>query len=1096
MSAFNQTALDPARSVVVSACAGSGKTWLLVSRIVRALLDGAKPGEILDITFTRKAAREMQSRLTEWLKQMATADDATVENMLLEREMPRARVAALLPVARALYENVLTAEPPITITTFHSWFLQLLRRAPLDAGVAGDATLSEETAALIDEAWQRFATDAQDPLAAALDVLYADHGPAVTQRLLSSFLARRSDWWAYASDDNDELAITRALAALAEGMPAAPDEDVPAALAADASLKSQLLEFAKLLAQNTQRDQALADVLQKALGETNETRWLSGVQCAFYTTAGELRVRKASAAQAKRLKPQGETRYIAIHQSVGERLQAARQAINWQAGYRLNAAALCCGAALARTYQALKQERRVIDYTDIEWRAHQLVTASEHAVYLMVKLDARYRHVLLDEFQDTNPLQWLILKQWFDAAAEVDARPSVFVVGDPKQSIYRFRRAEARLFAQASEYLQQHFNAVPLAQDASRRCAPAVINGVNRVFGREAAFDDYRAHEAYHKVKPGRVDVLPLIEHDDAAEAEAVAWRNPLTTPLVVPEDSRRAREATVLAQGIRGMVGKGEEWWIAADDAGKVGRVARYGDIMILVRRRTHLATYEAALRHAGIPYVTSRQGGLLDTLEVQDLIALLEFLVSPFHNLKLAHALRSPVFAASDLDLVVIAKAVAHTSGATWWEALAAMPDDASGPALTRARRLLAAWLTRADMLPVHDQLDRIYFEADVLQRYHDAVPPAMRGAVAANLNAFMRRALDADAGRYLSLPRFVADLADLRNAPATESPDEGVIGDAGDAVRIHTVHGAKGLEAPIVWLPDAAASSVNSRAQDVLLDWPADSARPTHFSMCARKGELTPLQRSIAENEGDIARRENLNLLYVAMTRAQQVLIVSGIDGRGRENSWYEKMAAAVADEDLGGDELESEIYQQKQIVTSISPIGVDVDARLQQPLPTGTRRTNNDSDAMRHGTRFHVLMERLTEQLPPNIATLQRVLGIADAEFQTLAHDAQHIINEANYRRYFDATLYLCAANEAPLVTQHGELLRIDRLVEFADEVAVLDYKTGTLHNTNSALIDEYREQVHGYCVHIARAFPGKRVHGLILFTGGGSIEIAN
>ena len=207
---------------------------------------------------------------------------------------------------------------------------------------------------------------------------------------------------------------------------------------------------------------------------------------------------------------------------------------------------------------------------------------------------------------------------------------------------------------------------------------------------------------------------------------------------------------------------------------SGTHGRPVRHGDIMILVRRRTHLDVYEAALRHAGIPYVTSRQGGLLDTLEVRDMIALLEFLVSPFDNLKLAHALRSPVFGCSDADLIAIARGVREEAGLTWWEALSRMADGEASTALARARFLITTWLARADTLPVHDQLDRIYFEADVLARYHDAVPAALRGAVAANLNAFMRRALDADDGRYMSLPRFVADLAALADAPAVEAPD----------------------------------------------------------------------------------------------------------------------------------------------------------------------------------------------------------------------------------------------------------------------------------------------------------------------------------
>ncbi len=1117
---FNAQALDPANSVVVSACAGSGKTWLLVSRIVRALLAGAAPGEILAITFTRKAAREMHTRLTAWLKALATEDDATARRMLLEREVHPQRVDALLPAARGLYETLLTAEPGITITTFHSWFLQLLRRAPLDAGIVGDATLSEETAALITQAWERFAEQTlrtpDSALAQALDHLFMQYGPDNTQRVLTNFLARRGDWWAYAytgggggADTDDDAAIAQALATQRVGMTVAPDEDVLGGLFDNPALKGQLSDFIEFLLRNTPTDQALGAALRESMAEPDAARWFERVWPVFLTTTGEIRVRsrKASKKQAERLGTDDEARFLTIHQRVGERFLAAREALAWQTGYRFNAAALRCGAAFAQTYQALKNERRVIDYTDIEWHAHRLLSNSEHATYLICKLDARYRHVLLDEFQDTNPLQWLTLRQWFDASAEADARPSVFVVGDPKQSIYRFRRAEARLFAQATDYLRVQFNAVVLSQDESRRCAPAVLDTVNRVFANEPAFEDYRTHQAHHIAMPGRIEVLPLIAKDESTQGEAIAWRDPFDTPLLEAEDSRRAREAAQLAQGIMAMV---DQWWIADENnehsSGTHGRPVRYGDIMILVRRRTHLDVYEAALRHAGIPYVTSRQGGLLDTLEVRDMIALLEFLVSPFDNLKLAHALRSPVFGCSDADLIAIARGVREEAGLTWWEALSRMADGEASTALARARFLITTWLARADTLPVHDQLDRIYFEADVLARYHDAVPAALRGAVAANLNAFMRRALDADAGRYMSLPRFVADLAALADAPAVEAPDEGLISGAGDAVAIHTVHGAKGLEAPIVWLPDAASSRERNPGYEVLLDWPADAVRPTHFSLWARKAEQTPAQRAIFESESEIAQRENLNLLYVAMTRAKQALIVSGIEATGNGDAWYAKIRAAVS---AGTDEgsaavacagaiLDQKKYQLKQLLTPTPPKAETIDARLSQPLPTGTRNARalheDEQSSLRHGTNFHRAMELLTQTPGMDVSALQRALDLRDSEAQALWRDALTLLADAQYRRYFDPSQYLRATNEAPMVTARGDTLRIDRLVEFDDAVCVLDYKTGALATATPTLLDEYRFQVAAYCTHLQLAFAGKPVSGLIIFTGGGSISV--
>jgi ATP-dependent helicase/nuclease subunit A len=1108
---INVKALDPAASVVVSACAGSGKTWLLVSRIVRALLDGVQPSEILAITFTRKASQEMSARLRDWLLVLATADDAAVETMLIEREVPAVRVTALIPAARQLYERFLTAEPGITITTFHSWFLQLLRPAPLDAGALGDVNLQEETAALIDEAWERFASRVQSEphgeVCQGLDYLFTHYGLDNTRRVLMNFLLRRADWWAYTADEPEP--VSYALAKIAQEMQDAPDADLIDMLLQDKAFAGMLEEYERLLESGVTRGRPNAVKLALAASEPNAETRFDLIWSAVFTTKDAPRKYSANKTQTAALGNEGQQRFFDLHGDLAAQLGVVRVRMQTQQSYRFNAAALRCGYALLEEYQALKQDRRVIDYADIEWRTYQLLCNSEHAIYMLCKLDSRYKHVLLDEFQDTNPLQWLTLQSWFESAAEVDSRPQVFLVGDPKQSIYRFRRAEARLFAQSTQYLSQYFSASLLSQNESRRCAPPVIDVVNRVFAAEADFEGFQAHSAHYKAKPGRVVVLPLVGKD-ASEAvvengTSNGLRNPFDVPLAVPEDSRRAREAALLAERIADIK---RHWWIAADDHGEFGRPASYRDIMILVSRRTHLEIYERALRQADIPFVTSRQGGLLATLEVQDMIALLEFLVSPFANLKLAQALRSPVFGCSDDDLVTIAQAVRlqpSGEGNTWWGGLETLAEGSLSATLARARELLSRWLARADTLPVHDQLDRIYFEADVLHRYDASVPAAMRGAVAANLHAFMQRALDTDAGRYPSLPRFIAELADLRSAPAVEAPDEGIIGDASDAVHIYTVHGAKGLEAPIVWLLDAASGANNHGGYEALLDWPAEQHRPAHFSLWSRKAEQSPRQRDILLQESVLEAREDLNLLYVAMTRAKQALIVSGCDGTTRKKSWYEKIRIAIAgdsdtasdpQQDLSaGDELDEKKYKQIQVLpTSPAPL-VRVDMRLNHPLPTGTRRaTAAESAGMYYGTQFHLLMEQLTKLPQPSRAEIQRALGLIDSEFEPLWRDARQVLDDAHYHRYFDARTYTRAANEVPFVTDDGNYLRVDRLVEFAGEVCILDYKTGALVGTEASLLDEYRAQVGLYCRHMARAFAGKRVQGLIIFANGGSIAV--
>jgi len=429
-----------------------------------------------------------------------------------------------------------------------------------------------------------------------------------------------------------------------------------------------------------------------------------------------------------------------------------------------------------------------------------LLGQSESAEYMQYKLDSRYKHVLLDEFQDTNPLQWQILQSWFAAAAAVESRPTVFVVGDPKQSIYRFRRADARLFGVVREFLQQNFGAHFITQNETRRNAPAVLQAVNSVFASKPdGFVDFEPHVAHHQTLPGHVEVLPLLplpsgEGRGGGANDELPLRNPLTTPRAEQQSGAREIEAEQFAAHIADIVAG----WSVQQENGAPRR-AEYRDIMVLVRKRTHLRVYEHALRARHIPFLTSRRGGLLDTLEAEDIQALLTFLITPFADLELAQALRAPIFSCSDEDLMQLAgfrnqdagfgnqdagfgmqdlgaereagfieSLIPHPVSSSWWSRLKRIAQsDAASPQLQRAHRLLQGWLALADKLPVHDLLDRIYFEGDLAHRYAAALPVELQETVRANLRAFMEIALNVDAGRYPSLPRFLAELRELRAA-----------------------------------------------------------------------------------------------------------------------------------------------------------------------------------------------------------------------------------------------------------------------------------------------------------------------------------------
>ncbi|MHB1231042.1 MAG: UvrD-helicase domain-containing protein [Burkholderiales bacterium] len=1117
------TALDPARSVVVEACAGSGKTWLLVSRIVRLLLAGAAPSEILAITYTRKAAQEMQARLNDWLRELATAPEAQVRDFLRQRALVEDKIGESLPRARRLFEITANSRPTVTINTFHGWFLDLLQRAPLKSGAAGSVALLEQVSPLIEEAWQGLAEqllDAPDsPAAHSLNRLFRDYGLSNTRSLLQGFIAKRAEWWAFGQGQADPIAF--ALDQLIDELGVTFDEPVLDPLFADEVFIAALEGFADLLAQrDTKKDPEFAQAMRAALAEQDLEKRFALIFPVFFTAEDKPRERTPSKALGKNLGVENAERFLHLHERIVQRLTETRARLTEQRALRFNRDALICGEALLAHYQALKDARGALDFTDIEYRARELLTESDHAAYMQYKLDARYSHILLDEFQDTNPLQWQILKSWFDAAVGAGRTPQVFVVGDPKQSIYRFRGADARLFDLATNYLKEYFGAHHLTQQASWRNAQPLLDVVNRVFEAEPAFPHFHPHRAKQTGLPGQVWLLPLEAAPAASEATSEALRNPLTTPLAEDTESANQREAERIATSIQAIVGR----WAISDKG--VRRPADYRDIMLLTRMRTHLRVYEEALKRANIPFLTSRKGGLLETLEARDLIALLEFLVLPCADLKLAQVLRTPLFEASDDDLL----ALVQNGEGSWWRRLCDLIEaGGASAALKRAQALLDNWQRHTDQLPVHDLLDRIYHEGDVLACYRRVVPAAMADSVQANLLGFLELSLTLDGGRYPSLPKFIDELRVLRRARDEEAPDEGQVADAENAVHLYTVHGAKGLERPIVWLVDANRVPPAKDAYGVLVDWQPGADAPVHFSLTTRQDERGLARSPHFAREADLLAREELNLLYVAMTRARQYLIVSGSEaGSTPRASWYARIAGVIAPS------LDLTPPDQAPLaapMTGATPaIAIDAVQRLLDAAPACGRRVREiETPAMLHGTLLHRLLEQLAPSgtLSPNSSPArstpvgapllrsdpsavplagERDLGslrehyslclhqewcMTEHDFEALWHEAQIILGAPHLARFFDPAHYRRAWNELPFLTANGDFLRIDRLVEFENEIWVLDYKSTETATaaTLAQAAKPYRAQLENYLSAMQALFPGKQMHGGLIFKGG-------
>lgn len=1074
---FTNIACDPARSVVVEACAGSGKTWLLVSRALRLLLAGTEPSELLAITFTRKAAQEMRERLMLLLRDLALQSDHAAGALLTERGVAEQDMQRLLPQARALYERVLSSPQSLSIDTFHSWFGRLVQIAPLASGVPHGYTLVDTTGELLDEAYSRLmqSLNQQDnaEIKNALLTLYELVGDWNTKKLLDAFAGKRAEWWA-ASQDGEPLEWLHDLCG-EDGR-----TDARLALWQDDKLLARIKNIAWLLGRGAKRNQERSVHIESALAAEASADAFALLLTQFcddkgFSRGNDHRRGKLLQAIEDNLGERGTEAFEQEFISIGAALvQLQRRSVE-PTVLALNEALFTVGTAYLDGYQAIKAERRVFDFADLEWQAYRLLNNETHAAYLQSRLDARYKHILLDEFQDTNPLQWNIVRSWLNAYGEDYGKPSVFIVGDPKQSIYRFRRAEPRVFTAASDMLAAQ-GADILRTNQTRRNAAAIVDVLNAGFEANRIFSP----QTTSSVDAGEVWRLPLIQSAESAAAKALgsALRDPLNSPREEEEDARRLEEGRAVAQAI-----------LRAKSRLGTGRDLHWRDVMLLVKKRAHLAGYEFALREAGIPFVSDKRGGLLDSLEIADLIALLTFLITPGDNRALAHVLKSPIIGADDDDLI----ALAQRSEGTWWLRLcAAVADDASLP-LQRAGLLLEKWRQAALRIPVHDLLDLVLHEGQLMARYAQAAQPLVRSQVLGNIEAFTALALNLDAGRYPSLPKFIDALSTLRKGAANDAPDEANIDAAMDAVRILTIHSAKGLEAPIVVLLDANHSDPARDDIGILCDWPQHADAPTHFSAFGRQSERGLARDALFSEEEKFKVQEDWNLLYVAATRAKEMLIVSGVAGARNasadgmvDGSWYARLSHIP-------ETLPDDVRNERAAVKE-SEFSLPVFNPPALAVSLGVPK-NFGSDAIDEGIALHLLLERITHlrRWPLDIPECDAIaswLPCLPALAATVRAQAEAILTQPLLERFYNPACYRAAHNELDVIVG-GELLRFDRVVEFEDAVWILDYKRKLLDSERSA----YQAQLAHYRATAELVFPGKHIKTALVTADGRFWEIA-
>ena len=1157
-------ACDPKQSVVVSACAGSGKTWLLVARMIRLLLAGANPQEILALTFTRKAAQEMRDRLYGLLEDFSTADDQTLIKELTDRGMTTEEAISSIPKARDLYLKVLSSPQAIVIDTFHGWFGRLLGAAPVSAEVQSGFNLREDAKRLQEECMEDWWGNLPEDLKAHYDVLLDEFGAFETQKFLMgnySLFKQRGAWTFF--QDACIANKVKPIDCLQKILPYLNQPNPLETFWEQEQTPANLEIMYKCFSNGTPTQKKNAVFIEMLMAHKRAGKSVMEIADqwqSYFLTQKRMPladIEDMSVPMKKYVETMGGD-VVRITDIRNDWARAYQALFDWESEhliYKLNVAWFAMSEAMLEHLEKTKESMRVRDFDDLEIGVSQLMASAANASYLQARLDAKYAHILIDEFQDTNPLQWQILRSWLDGYGDDGTMPTVFIVGDPKQSIYRFRRADPRLFESAQLFLKEKLGAAYLPKNTTKRNAPSINKAVNDIFLAGALPPSYRFTEQYTDWKPlleglpsqeysakGEVFLLPLIERVDSDPLGRVgtAFDAPIEDMGQTAGDQQRYLEGKQVGRLIHHILATrqvmdkkdGKEFW----------RPARGSDFILLVKRRQYLPQYERALREAVLAYDSSRLGGLLNTLEVDDLIALLTVLVSPRHDLPLAQVLRSPIFSFTEAQMQELSISISQ-GYTSWWDALQANQS----PLIQKAARYLEHWRGLGEALPVHDLLDLIYHESNLRIKYAIAAQNLARAQVLANLDAFLELALNQDGGRYPSLSRFIDEINAMRRGDDDETPDEGdveaegaseVNDDIGEVdvesemseeerhrrVRMMTIHGAKGLEAPFVIMLDANNTEWRAPHRGVLLDWSPEDASPVHLSLYTSK-TLTGERSAIFKKENDVGQNENWNLLYVAMTRAKQGLWLSGVEARTKtginERSWYGRaLAASVETLDVASLHLPNENPQEAEVQQELGSMPFKIDhfaiawddaVKDHEDRLSGIEsgaladalkakllekaKEEPDPELLQEGTNFHKLLEFLTpdsgnqnKPAMPSEQELMNWLSIDQESAKQLLDRARTVLEKPALQRYLTSGEWIDAWNELDLVGEKGKSHRMDRLVELDDHFAIIDYKL-TIPDEGSEKYEKYCKQLQDYKAELKRIREGKDIKTFLISAKG-------
>lgn len=1106
---LQQQASDPSNSVWVFASAGSGKTKVLTDRVLRLLLSGVPANKILCLTYTNAAANEMQNRIYKNLSEWILLQRDELENLLFEISGKKPSNDEI-KTAQSLFIKVLDDESPLKIQTIHSFCQNLIKIFPFEVGIQPNFEIIDEKKEkiLLLKARKHILQKAvlNDNLRNVITSITSRLGEENLFDLINEFLKQKEKITLLKEEFFNIENITNEIS---KTLGIKLDENKENLFL---WLKNEIEKDCadlKNLAQELEDSKAKSDIntklaIQNAINLQSDDKKLffDSYKDAFLTKENEPRkivITKAyqNDKNDNLIKEQQKLLTTFLEKEIA--LQIAKS----------SADILRLVDEILQEYFLLKRKNSYLDYNDLIIKTNQLLQNPQYCQWVKYKTDGFFDHILIDESQDTNEFQWNIIKaiteDFFSGSSSSTKNRSIFIVGDEKQSIFSFQGANPHLAKEIHDYfanrLQDYQSKLhKINLNSSFRSLQTILKTTDQVFLKtenRAAITFIDKFSGHTQIKEGigRVEILPIInkKESDKPKQTNEGWEIDFT-----PKEDYDEQEflAEILALKIKNWIEKGKI--IESEN-----RVIKYGDIMVLLRKRSGFdKTLSKSLQKYQIPNSLNSKITLTNHIIIQDFISLAKFCLSQNDNLSLAESLKSPIFNLSEEDLLEICL-LKNQKNISLFHAISQIPK------FKLVKVKLKEFISKSKKLNAFDFFNFVLNNDQNREKIISRIAKNNENEIESIINQFLNLTYEFSKNSSSNLQEFIGYLTKLEPQINTNSNDN-----SQDKVKITTIHSAKGLQSPIIIMPDCTFSKLKS---DRIL-W--INNLPFWLTSKSTQNSFIKIHKDFKDSKN---KNEDLRLLYVAMTRAKDELYIAGF-GKALQDSWYARISNSLDEINCSNQEfLEDEIkenlaskldlFEFEHFTKVVGKDHIfsknlskeeensnqnlpDFIKKFSSPTKQISKKSKTTNSKARQGILIHKILE-IIGKFSKNFDNIDKIYLndlvkkiiqndqnlVQDQKNQVLEQIAQFINSET-----FDELFSKNNRFELPIsgfINDKFVNQRIDLLVIKNNEILIIDYKSD--ENPDDKIPQEYQEQLNSYKKLISDLYPNHKIQTAILWT---------